>query len=173
MMGRETNAEILRRLRAEAVARGDCMECRGRPAIAGRKHCRTCLDRQAARKARNRAEGRCACGRPTRHGRTACVACANSQARSGQRILERRRNNGLCMRCGAWPALTDQTMCAVCSANNRVRSQKLTATRRDLGVCRECGKHPPWDKPGPNGKRALCRRCTMKMRKRKRLEAAS
>jgi hypothetical protein len=40
------NADLLRRLRADAVARGLCMSCRARQPRAGVKTCNVCLDRR-------------------------------------------------------------------------------------------------------------------------------
>jgi hypothetical protein len=44
------NADLLRRLRADAVARGLCMSCRARQPRAGVKTCDVCLDRKRDRK---------------------------------------------------------------------------------------------------------------------------
>ncbi len=41
-----TNAEVIRKLRIEAVAAGRCQECRCRPARIGFKSCEVCTERR-------------------------------------------------------------------------------------------------------------------------------
>lgn len=139
-----TNAEKLRALRAEAIARGDCYVCRCRPAKLGRRNCQHCIDR--ARESRLKAAeawrraGLCPhCGKKPSPGRVHCdvhrLKANERNARKYHDAIER----GLCTRCKRRLAV-DRIHCVKCAAE---WSAYVKARRERLiteGRCTICGK---------------------------------
>ena len=151
---KETNAERLRRLRAEAVAAGLCLECRKRRPRTGVKTCDVCIERSAQRDERYRAAGLCVCGRRPRKGLKMCALCRGHGSSSQRRVRRRKRAEGTCTHhgCNA-PAMLDRTMCGVHLALNAQRTEDLHAERLAQGLCIMCGV----PNPEATWRCALCR----------------
>ncbi len=153
-----SNAEYQRHLRAEAVARGLCLECRKRTPPAGVKTCDTCRERRYARSADRRARGLCECGRAPDPGLKSCAACRESIA--ARRILERavRRSQGLCSACSE-PALPGLASCERHLRRVAGNVRRLYRERLAKGNCIVC------DQPNPRGT-WRCEACSPRVRKR-------
>ncbi len=132
-----TNAEIIRGLRAKAVAEGRCQTCRCRPALPSVKWCRVCADRsKQARIARNkRRKGKdCTrCGASVgRMGRSACQACADKEAKHALARGKRKRAAGVCANCKS-TVVPGRSRCQI----------HLDAERdRQLAISRASGAYP-------------------------------
>jgi hypothetical protein len=147
-MTRESNAEMLRRHRAEARAKGICATCRARPAKLPCSSCQDCIDRTKASKAKLRKQGQCiTCGE-----RSTTVQCLRCMRERRERQLDLCLANGKCARCRRWPATRPGVrggLCFSCKEGNRVRAQEMRAaqgrkyTRPGLvlacSICRETG----------------------------------
>jgi len=159
MIVKETNAERLRRLRADAVSNGKCQQCRLRPAKPGCVTCIECLDDNAARKEKNIKKRRCPCGKKRVRGKLYCVTCA---ANRSQRSKERREAlliARLCIQCQLRPAMTRRKRCHECLALECARTRKVrleeaggTLARRTCSVCgaidHNAAQHTRGDQPG-------------------------
>lgn len=91
------NSELIKRLRADAVARGLCYTCRCRFPRPGVRNCDECLAR----------------GRRFAHGPGRKKAYARS-ARYDRNRRERLRVAGLCTHCGRREPCDGRTKCSVC-----------------------------------------------------------
>ncbi len=149
------NAEYLKKLRAEAAARGDCYICRCRPATEGRRNCQHCIDlaRIKAREmyATNPKKGLCTlCNRPRVRGiRTCEMHREAARARNSSRYYEAVASG----RCGSCkkPDASSNALCRACLDRVRVDLDALTARRRAAAKC-SCGRRP---QPGY----VTCKRC--------------
>jgi hypothetical protein len=86
----------LRDLRARAVSKGRCYECRKRPARPGRRRCEVCAERHGKLRRDTQEKGTCyeLCGRPRASGRIRCPDClVRAAARAQARRDERRAAN--------------------------------------------------------------------------------
>lgn len=123
----ETNAQQLKRYRADATARGLCYVCRCRFPRPGVKTCDECLERVRKRKATAKVRKS---ERPRRRAQTA-------------RRLARLKAAGLCIACGRVPPIDGYASCSVCLDKIAAR---VTATARRRGVvespnpCSVCGR---------------------------------
>lgn len=132
---RERGRERARR-KSEA---GECQLC-PRDAVPGGKRCSKHVQAQkhqkARRQARLRAQNRCDCGGPL-----PCAGCRAVKALDSATRYQRRRAQGLCVRCGE-PATNGGALCAYhCQAIKR-STQERYQRRVLLGVCVNCGKQP-------------------------------
>ena len=163
---REKNRVYLARRRAERKAEGRCVEC-GQPVQDGRSVCVQCSGRSSRRRAERKAKRRCVeCGQPAQDGRSVCVQCDSRQTLRRASLRKRRRESGLCPRCGAVPD-TGKSWCVTCAIlrprNPRARPAELEKLRQRSmeaiagGRCRACMRNPAV--PGRGGK---CDRCADK-----------
>lgn len=138
----EQYLEALKKKRAASIARKrakqedpacerHCTKCwapRDRP---DRKLCAKCREYvqqyQQKRSAKNRAAGKCACGRDLLSGYKACEVCRARSADKMRKRTARRKAQGLCIQCGKEPALYMRSSCDRCLSKNALR------TRRYLG----------------------------------------
>ena len=141
---RESNAEMLRRLRADAVARGLCYQCRHRPAKPGTRYCAECIKR-AADYAKSIAYKKCqSCGVDvSARNRLQCSACERKDIERNLRVSMERVQRGMCGRCGRRPVRAGSAQCVSCLDDQR---DMALARRRAAGskpmscpVCRELG----------------------------------
>lgn len=122
-----TNAERLKKLRAEAVANGFCYVCRCRRPRPGVKTCDECLKRGKEYQAGPGIVGR------RRRG-----------ARAARRVWAKRSLDGLCIRCGKITAVEYYASCAKC-LDEIANMQKARRDARRGGPprvrrCIECGQ---------------------------------
>lgn len=143
---RSKNAETLRRLRAVAIERGLCMECRCRRPEPGKRTCEVCLGRKYEREATYQAAGLCDCGRRPRTGHKQCAKCRRTAARSQKRVRDRKIAAGLC----AWhttscpaPPMPGKTMCGMHLALAAEAALESTYRRLARGECAACGRPNP------------------------------
>lgn len=131
------NADSIRRLRAAAVLRGDCMTCRCRPAKPGRKTCQHCLDdgrrQQAALEARRRRARRCpTCGQKPARGFVQCAACLDKSAARMRRVVAR----GLCSSCYSDRGVDgSETLCRACADKLAAKARVRHAAKIAAGLC--------------------------------------
>ncbi len=112
-----TNAEDIKRRRAEAKLRGDCSTCMSRPAKLGRLTCQSCLDATKAAKVELRAESRCDRCRRATGGTVRCSPCSAAMHR---RYTDRKKAAGKCVRPGChWPSVPGLVHCMLCRERNR------------------------------------------------------
>lgn len=117
-----TNAAMLRALRVDAVARGDCLTCRARPAKPGCKTCQACLDYKTTKKKRNVARGKCACGRKRVRGLKKCQRCRDRINAKTAAKIARLKAAKLCIACRQ-PAQEGRNHCAVHLAKNAEKAR--------------------------------------------------
>jgi len=139
------NAENLRKLRAEAVLRGDCYVCRARPAKPGRRCCQDCIDRSvAARKqqyANNPKRGLCTlCSRPAVDGIKTCQVHREDGSKRNVERYHSKVATGRCATCGK-PDASELAHCRACLRRIYKAKAALDARRRAAGLCR-CGARP-------------------------------
>lgn len=133
------NAETLKRLRAEAAAKGRCYVCRCRPQKPGAKTCVECLARVAARKVKCVADGLCPCGKPRGKGLTYyCRRCAARNSKGNLRRADRLIAKGLCRHCGTAPANHGLKHCQRCIDKAAGYYATYAQRNREAGLCR-CG----------------------------------
>jgi hypothetical protein len=124
------NADMLRRLRADAVVQGFCMTCRVRRPRPGIKTCDVCLDRRKNAVRARRARGRCKCGAILRDRFRLCRRCRKARRAKDRRRQQRLIAAGRCLRHGNVPAVPGHVYCALCldklaeTARVRVRAKK-------------------------------------------------
>lgn len=129
-----TNAELLRRLRAEAKAKGMCGTCRARPAEAGHLTCGECLRRPRACEQKNRAAGKCLCGGELVGGFRRCKRCRDRAAKQQRRLAEARRAAGVCVHAlCAEPPVLGRVRCAEHLAQEAARAKRQHDVRRARG----------------------------------------
>lgn len=138
-----SNAERLRTLRADAILRGLCQECRCRFPRVGRKTCDKCIGDKAIRKARNRAKQRCHCGGVLNGKRKQCAECRKKHS-TAQAIRKRQiANTGICIRCEHMPAAPMHAHCFFClnALADRARDAYVASVRRATALrqCSTCG----------------------------------
>lgn len=112
---RETNAETLRRLRADAANRGKCFTCRYREVRPGTRYCEECIQRAAAYK-ESIAYRKCQqCGVDvSKRGTLECAECTSKSSAWHRRRADARVANGQCARCGALPVKPGHRTCVPC-----------------------------------------------------------
>lgn len=141
-LAKESNADMLRRLRLAAVARGDCYQCRCRPVKPGRRYCQECLDRTGAYLASIRYRKCQTCGKPWRK-TLLCPDCTAKNAKRVRAHWDERIASGLCGACGKSPLVAEKTMCLPCLEDTRLRVLAVERHRgrkpRPCPVCRELG----------------------------------
>lgn len=135
---------MLRRLRADAVARGFCMTCRIRRPRPGVKTCDVCLDHGKAVVQARRARGGCSrCGAVLRDRFKLCRRCRKAKRAMDQRRIHRLIAAGQCIQHGSVPAAPGHVRCASCLDKNA--AGELSRTRvKNGGVvqsrhCSVCG----------------------------------
>ena len=122
------NAAYLRKLRAEARERGDCTECRWRPAQPGRRMCTTCVARHKSMERTNVADGLCACGRTPKPGRKHCDQCLAAAGRRTKQKMAQRRADGVCALCPtvlASDPLATSRLCRPCADREAERAKRF------------------------------------------------
>ena len=133
---------------AERIALGLCPRCGKRRPAAGRKVCESCGEKQRAseraRYARGKAEGKRYGGRKPESRRRA----ARERIKLRRR---RRREEGLCTRCGDHPPAGGGAVCEPCREVRRAAERELYTERRARGLCGRCG--------GPASGASLCGPC--------------
>ncbi len=125
-----------RKRTAERLVRGLCPKCGKTPPAPGRKVCESCGEKQRAseraRYARGKAEGKRYGGRKPESRRRA----ARERIKLRRR---RRREEGLCTRCGDHPPAGGGVACEPCREARRAAERELYAERRARGLCGRCG----------------------------------
>lgn len=142
-----SNAEALRALRADAVARGLCQECRCRSPRDGVKTCDVCLQRAKDRVEERRLRGKCDCGRRPVRGKAACRRCIDDRIPRDARRYAKRVNAGVCPRCNKAPPAPNRKQCAACLDAMAALAMRLYIERtpdarpwmRRCSVCHELG----------------------------------
>lgn len=159
-----TNAEMIKRLRVQAAARGDCYTCRCRPAKPGRRNCQQCLDdvrgRRELLRAARRDQGRCIhCGVDA----GGAWACEQHRGRHNKWQAKRyhdRKEAGLCTRPGCKKlARAGKILCAECAKAGtaaNLESYHRAVARGECPICLE-----PW-----TGEEVWCVECRRKHRTR-------
>ena len=133
---KEYERERTRRERAKRAARGSCIRCGKRPAMAGRKSCEPCLEKgraaDRARYAAGRAAGlKYAGADPEAKRRT---------ARAGSRKRRKARAEaGLCVRCGTRRPAEGETICQPCRDKRQAAEKRRYEERRAARLCTRCG----------------------------------
>jgi len=135
----EGNAAYLRRLRQEAVARGDCYVCRCRPAKPGRRSCTECVDRVIAVKVTWIGRKCEDCGNGVRR-RRRCRLCTTKQTTRANKRRAAAAAAGLCPRCKKHPPQPGRKQCTGCLDYG---AERALARRRSEGAaptakCRTC-----------------------------------
>lgn len=140
----ESNAERLRRYRADAVARGLCYVCRARDVKLGTRYCEVCLEK-GRKYQESIAYKRCQTCGVDLNGRKAllCVECTAKSSAGYRRMWNRRVADGTCGRCGKRPLHQGHKQCVSCLDEMRDR---ILVLQRDAGrkprpcpACRELG----------------------------------
>ncbi len=145
------NAETIRRLRREAIARGDCYACRCRPVKAGSRYCVDCLKRGDVFVAKRIAKRLCfACGvrlpRSSKDRRfKRCQRCRNKALVRDAPAQAMQRDaaiaNGICGRCRTRPLKHPRKQCAECLLAGTQRQRDLyRATENPRPKCFRCGR---------------------------------
>ena len=139
-----SNAERLRRLRADAVARGFCMTCWIRRPRLGVKTCDVCLDHGKAIVQARRARGGCSrCGAVLRGRIKLCRRCQKARRAFDQRRLQRRIVAGECIQHGGVLAVPGYIRCASCLDKDAARERARTRVKNGGVVqsrhCSVCG----------------------------------
>ena len=96
-------------------------------------------NRQSAERMRevrawNVALGLCQCGRERKPGVRWCEVCCRVHTASRRAVQERRRESGLCWRCGG-PLTGELKTCDRCAAMQRIRIKAWRRSRRRQGLC--------------------------------------
>ncbi len=141
------NADIVRKLRADAVARGLCMTCRIRRPREGVKTCDVCLGGKKDIIQAHRARGRCRCGASIAGRRfRQCSRCRRADRLSYRRRRDRLSAVGMCLIHPSVPVALGHTRCSSCldkmaeRARARERAQKVaTGGSVELRRCSACG----------------------------------
>lgn len=138
-----------KRLYATRKAAGLCVRCGERPPLSNRVDCEHCVkDPASYQKIRTnrKARGVCvSCGRrPPEPGKVMCTSCAQDQRARHQTMYERRKNAGLCIKCGA-KSLPDSVHC---EKHIRKRHEYAAAVRNTVlehygKICACCGEADP------------------------------
>lgn len=99
---------------------------------------------------------RCGGANPVEPGRASCRECALKQADKRHQLRARRREEGLCTRCGKpLPEGSKYLQCDVCRAyigTFRVFNKRRYEGLKEAGKCVKCGD---WAEPG----KTMCRKC--------------
>jgi hypothetical protein len=122
----ETNAERLRRLRAEAVAKGLCYTCRCRPVRPGTRYCESCYanvkKNQTAAYTKRKRDGLCpTCGGAKDRGKIRCADCNEAERRLARARNDARYAAGICAYCEN-PRAFDRRSCDACLAAAKART---------------------------------------------------
>lgn len=140
---KETNAERLRRLRADARANGMCGECRARKAKPGRSTCVVCLERQAVRVEKHPGYGLCRCGAMPVIGMASCQKCLDRGSDRDRRRRRVKQATGECMTCSHDRA-PNRSQCMQCLAKSAHKQKALRARAIAAGFCGSCRRLPLW-----------------------------
>lgn len=124
---KETNAQMLKRLRVDAVARGLCYMCRCRFPKPGRRICEDCKGRSERWK----------------NGTKKGIAARRmyNKKRAARRAAERRLA-GLCVQCGRRPLIPGYARCSVCLDSRAARARsnaRANGHEPDGRRCSVCG----------------------------------
>ena len=156
-----TNAENLRRLRQEAVAKGLCYQCRCRPVKPSTRYCVECVannrDYDNRRRKQRARSGLCTeCGTilvDTKYKR--CDACN----REDSEALARRILSGKCASCRN-DQVPGHTLCQECLDYQKAYEKQRREKRRAAGLCPICASRRAKPVPG----RTMCRACLKRLR---------
>lgn len=122
----ETNAQRLRRLRADAVEQGRCSVCRLRTPKLGNKVCDFCVGQSADRAQVYRAQGLCGCGNKRAGKLKTCTTCTTTKRKAGRKAVAKAIAHGKCPACRLRKPKRGCVTCASCIK----RINKLGAKRR-------------------------------------------
>ena len=121
---KETNAELLRRLRAEAVADHLCYGCRLRPPNHGFKACEVCLAYKRRRLAKFKKRKLCKCGRRRQRSRRSCARCLERARASREKRRIEKRGARIC------PCCSDPVAPGRAACEHHLGTQAARARRR-------------------------------------------
>lgn len=127
------NAQHKEQRRLRLLREGLCVKCGGYRDSA-RLRCHRCtsdgIRREGERRAENRAQGKCRCGRKPQPGMASCRRCRRRSREAGARLEARRRELGQCRRCHR-RAISGR---AICAHHNRMELEgRLRRARRRAG----------------------------------------
>lgn len=132
-------AAYTRARRAKAAAAGKCIECALRVPEAGKKTCRTCLDKKADRKAAYMEVGLCRCGHKPIGSRKRCSRCAKRDDMRELKRVRARKRLGLCWKCSdQTKAVAGRKMCRRHLDANAANFTRDANARVARGRCRHC-----------------------------------
>ena len=156
----------------ELRERGVCIQCGRVPAVQGgggrcERHRERYLEckrkSQAKRRWRNQKFVNCEiCGVLLRKNGNVkyCRPCSAVMVETYERIyFERKREKGLCTRCGKAPPVKDRVFCEECSAKILGYNRRIYHERKREGLCTQCGKIP-------EGKTQMCEECRLNKKKK-------
>ena len=105
-----------------------CGQCGSRPKLPGKERCQRCIDRHLAARHRRVAQGGCiGCSAPATPGRQRCEACTAKALAQNRAREAKRREAGLCTRCGERPARHTRRRCDECLVRDAGRKGRKTA----------------------------------------------
>lgn len=133
----ESNAAYIRRLRAEAVAKGLCQQCRMRQAKQDCVTCQHCLDANRDRRLAYRGVDLCNCGRKPTPGLVTCKWCRERVAVWGVEHREQRVVKGICLMCPD-AAATDRKLCLKHLASRSAAALERRRSFIAIGICGQC-----------------------------------
>lgn len=135
----EGNAEYIRRLREEAVARGDCYTCRKRPAKPATRYCILCLKRNKDKKAAWSGRKCQRCGVRVRRVQL-CMQCTIKASAYFKKRSDNAVAAGLCSRCQKRPLQPGYKKCLECLDAGAARTQAndRAAGAAPTAKCRTC-----------------------------------
>ena len=120
------------------------------------------------KKAKNKAfyeqckkDGRCVnCGNPVEVGQIRCKSCKEKEHNAYIERRNKRKQDGVCVKCGKRPAVIGQTMCEQCKDANTQYRIEQDLFCKSVGICIKCHKVPA-DKGY-----IMCLQCRMDERER-------
>ncbi len=135
----EGNAAYLRRLRQEAVARGDCYDCRCRPVKPGCRYCTDCMTRTKTTKAKWAGRKCLNCGVAVRR-RQRCRSCTAKDTARSKKRADTAAAGGICFRCKKRPLQPGRKQCTGCldALAARVLARRRAEGAAPTAKCRTC-----------------------------------
>jgi hypothetical protein len=135
--------ERQKKKRAERKASGTCMRCGKLPAQPNRVDCASCRKTANQHRATKRRRGVCSyCSEQNQViiGTSWCQKCAEKAPRKNKKAYEKRKQLGLCVKCGALPSIEGQVNCETCAAEGRDyhRQNKKTCFDHYGRICTCC-----------------------------------
>ncbi len=130
--------ESLKRSQARRV-RGQCWHCYAQ-AVVGRSCCQRCLTYKSDRYKAKLVAGKCECGQPKLQDQAKCQSCREKRQVLQRNMKQRRRDAGLCYKCGKGPPKQGRMTCAACLDQFADYAIVAKETRLAAGLCWMCGK---------------------------------